>query len=60
MKFKGINTVFNLDVPDAERIKTVSDLCKNFHANYGIMDQEISLHEALWLCNHEFKNMYII
>jgi len=56
MNFGGINTVFSLDSPDAERIKTVTDITKNFEAEYGFADQETPLHEALWLCNHEFKS----
>lgn len=56
MKFNGINTVFSLDSPDAERIKTVSEITKNFESEYGFADQETPLHEALWLCNHEFKS----
>lgn len=59
MNFKGINTVFNLDIPDAERIKTITNLHKNFEREYGFADQETLLYEALWLCNHEFKNLYV-
>ena len=49
--------VFSLDVPDAEKIKQVHKLKDSFNADYGLADKETPLFEALWLCNHEFKNM---
>lgn len=57
LKFKGLNLVYNLDSPSAERIKKTPELMHKFEDVYGVSDEETPLHEALWLCNNEFKEL---
>lgn len=54
LKFKGLNLVYNLDSPSAERIKKSPELIKKFEELYGF-SEDTALHEALWVCNNEFK-----
>jgi hypothetical protein len=51
--------VFSLETPSAHRIKEIDNLDKNFSEKYGISKEESPLYEALWVCSHEFKNLYL-
>mmetsp|Transcript_28758 Transcript_28758/g.25875 ORF Transcript_28758/g.25875 Transcript_28758/m.25875 type:complete len:396 (+) Transcript_28758:39-1226(+) len=57
LSFKGINLAFGLENPDADRIKNVINITKNFNTNYKASDKEYPLFEALWLCTHVFKDV---
>jgi len=57
LSFQGINLVFSLENPDAEGIKRIMNINKEFDRNYGSSDKEVPLFEALWLCTHVFKDI---
>eukprot|EP01130_Rhizamoeba_saxonica_P004296 TRINITY_DN1757_c0_g1_i2.p1 TRINITY_DN1757_c0_g1~~TRINITY_DN1757_c0_g1_i2.p1 ORF type:complete len:584 (+),score=125.86 TRINITY_DN1757_c0_g1_i2:348-2099(+) len=57
MDFNNIYVFQDLDVPDAQRILDLESILScNVDKKFGILDHEIPLNEALWICSTMFSN----
>ena len=57
LNFQGVNIVFDLSQSTAERIKNAQNLLDlEFDSKFGgVSDEQNNLYEALWSCNHLFR-----
>jgi hypothetical protein len=57
LNFDKITTVQRLEEPSAQVIKAASSVFKDYIEKYGVVNQEVPLHQVLWLYGNEVKEL---